>query len=106
MTTCPSWTPAQRAAIKPWGIACLSLWVAEMLSILTVSILVIASVPIGLRVMIFWVGATLVARRFLQILCINRIKRVVGDDWGPSARRSWWTLGILTAVLTIGFLLI
>ena len=105
-TTCPSWTPAQRAAVKPWGIACLSLWVAEMLSILTLSILLIASVPIGPRVMIFWVGATIVGRRLVQIPCMNRVKRVVGEDWGPSARRSWRSVAILTAAFTIGFLVV
>lgn len=82
MTTCPTWTPAQRAAVKPWGIACLSLWAAELLSILTLAILLIASVPIGTRVIILWVGATIVAKRLLQILCMHQIRRITGQDWG------------------------
>ena len=106
MTTCPTWTPAQRAAVKPWGIACLSLWAAELLSILTLAILLIASVPIGTRGIILWVGATIVAKRLLQILCMHQIRRITGQDWGSSARRSYWSLAAITAVFTIGFLLV
>jgi hypothetical protein len=106
MTTCPAWTPAQRAAVKPWGIACLALWAAELLSILMLAILLMASVPIGTRGMIVWVGATIVGKRLLQIPCMNRIRKVTGSDWGASAQRSWWTLTIVTAVFVMGFLLI
>jgi hypothetical protein len=106
MTTCPAWTPAQRAAVKPWGIACLSLWVAEMLSFLTLAGLLIASVAVESRLIVFWVGATIVGKRLLQIYCMNRIRQVTGQDWGPSARRTWLSLGLLTAVFTISCLLV
>jgi hypothetical protein len=77
-----------------------------MLSLLTLAILLIASVPIGNRVMIFWVAATIVAKRLLQIFCTNRVRRIVGEDWGPSARISWRSLALVTAAFTILFLLV
>ncbi len=89
MTTCPSLTADQRAAAKPWGIGLFSLWVAEMLSYLTLAILLIHGVSIEPRVMFLWVGATIIAKRLLLMYCTHRLRRIVGSEFGPSVRRQW-----------------
>jgi hypothetical protein len=101
MTTCPSLTPAQRAAAKPWGIASLSLWVAEMLSFLALAILFIDGVSIEPRVMFLWVGATIIAKRLLQMYFTHRLKRIVGPDFGPSVRRQWSGVAIQFVLFSV-----
>jgi hypothetical protein len=109
MTTCPTLTPAQQAAAKPWAIAIFSSWAAGALSILTLGILMLKGVSFPPWAFFAWVGLTLIAKRLIQMLCNHQMRRIVGDNWKTSARadRLWLAadiaiftaLGVLFAVL-------